>query len=164
MNKNLTISLLGLSLLLCSCSTVDNKIQRYNTNKLRYGNFYTLNTLFENELLTHEDLLKIAYFNNNYDDPCGTNYNENYQIDTLDKDIENKANEDLYIFYKNDSNENVNYNNISIRKYCGLYNGYYAIAFKYIESGFMVITEKTIDDVVFQYPSSSSLEVLMYKI
>lgn len=39
MNKNLTISLLGLSLLLCSCSTVDNKIQRYNTNKLRYGNF-----------------------------------------------------------------------------------------------------------------------------
>ena len=104
--------------MLCSCSTVDSKMQRYNTNKLRYGNFYMLNTLLENELLTHEDLLKIAYFNNNYDNPCRTNYNENYQIDTLDKDIENKAKADLCLCYKNDSNENVNYNNILIRKYC----------------------------------------------
>ncbi len=68
--------------------------------------------MFENELLTHEDLLKIAFFKNNYDNPCGTNYNENYKIDTLDGDIENKAKEDLYLFYKNDSSEDVNYNKI----------------------------------------------------
>ena len=122
-----------------------------------YGKFYKLEDAYNKGIITKDDLLTLAYINNN-----GNEYNEDIMNDYF-KPIEIKENdltsEILHKIKSTASDSKEEYNSYTVTFY-GKYNDAYAIKIKSTLTNIpAVVTSYYIDDVYFLFPT---YEILLF--
>ena len=137
------------------------------------GEFFSLEELYSNKTLTSDDLLNISYWNNNevvYD-------KNNKEVDestftikeltTLSDETKDSIIENYKVILLDKSKDNLdvrnNIDNLDISKYCGVYNGYYAIRFNDLVDGCTAIEEVIVGDYMFHYPILNGEKVQLFK-
>ena len=122
-----------------------------------YGKFYKLEDAYNKGIITKDDLLTLAYINNN-----GNEYNEDIMNDYF-KPIEIKENdltsEILHKIKSTASDSKEEYNSYTVTFY-GKYNDAYAIKIKSTLTNIPAVeTSYYIDDVYFSFPT---YEILLF--
>lgn len=116
-----------------------------------YGEIYTLEEAYEKGILKYDDLLSIAYYNND-----GIIYNEAlFPSDFKPKLIDNLNKNQIHRIKSTMAKSREEYNSYSIASYYGTYNR--AIVFKIdssLENIPTVETEENVGGIVFHYPSN----------
>ena len=139
---------------------IENEIKLWRENKEEsfpsvedYGSFYNLEEIYETGKLSYNDLLNIAYYNND-----GIFYNED-SYNNLNLIKKNLLNLEIKNMIKSSYAKTIEeYNSLTIYYY-GMYNDYYAIRIdSSLKSEASILVTKVIDDVNFVY-SGRSIEL-----
>ncbi|MGM9970789.1 MAG: hypothetical protein ACI35W_00055 [Anaeroplasmataceae bacterium] len=143
MKKSIIISILFILFVLTGCSSKTKD----------YGKFYDLKDAYDNNVISYDDLLSIAYHNNG-----GREGNEEYiPLEFIPKAIDNVISKDLkrkIISTKANSAEE--YDSYSITSYYGTYND--AIIIKMRSSLYEITTDVTtlyVEGIKFVFPTES---------
>lgn len=149
MKKVIVLSLLLVTLSACSVNSASDNID-FNQD---YGHFYDLREEFHLGNISYDDLLNIAYYNNDgifYNEDSYNNFNL-IKKNLLNSEIKNM----IKSSYANTIEE---YNSLTIYYY-GTYNDYYAIRIdSSLKSVASILVTKVIDDINLVY-SGRSIEL-----
>ncbi len=138
------------------------------------GDFYRLDALYEQKVLSDSDLERICYFNNDgvsYSrDPSGETQEESfqnhYEVDSLDPAIEQAILADYVNSIKDDEDYaevDFSQTEVSIAVYCGEYHDYYAIRFVDLLNLPAEVSLVTVGGFNFLYPYVGGQEVILWK-
>lgn len=137
------------------------------------GEFYLLEDLYNEGIISSNDLLNIVYWNN-----LGEVYDKNNQLvdnskytineltpldESIKKDIIENYKVVLLEKYQDISDIQNNIDLLSISVYCGYYSGYYAIRFDELLDGGTAIEEITIGEYTLHYPVINGEKVQLFK-
>ena len=127
------------------------------------GEFYSLEKAYEKGLITKNDLMNIAYYQN------GNKLFEEVENftpspknpETLSEETENAIKETLvYITNQNNSNTKATKNDFKIFKYYGTYNDIVVIMISSIYANYMtVVSYENIDGITLYYGDSNGITI-----
>lgn len=135
------------------------------------GTFYDLNAVYDNEQISKDDLINIAYYNNGrnfYDKdlnkievPTGVIK----PLEPIDESMEKLIKEDHYNLIKDFefNGKPITLDFVEISKYCGVYNDYVAVLFNNHKSLPAQVGVETIDDIIFIYSSIGGNRTVLWK-
>ena len=138
---------------------------------VNHGTFYSMEELYENKTLTHEDIKNIAYYNND-----GIYYDENY--DEVDEDwgeitplaevseaTFEVIKEDFFAIESQDpyyEEDPLTFDQIDISVYCGVYHDYVAVRFFNTKALAAVVGYSTLDGIIFCWPYDGGNHVILW--
>lgn len=177
-NKNLLF--FGMLILLTSCgagdNTLDNKdpIDQYppENPEIIYGTFYDVREAYEDDIISDQDLMNIAYWTNggkllNLDrKEIEVDETKIYEVPDLLEETEQKIRLDSYAYLNEKYPGHINYNKCKIEIYCGIFNSYHAFKIQdCLKSSSSVAAERTVQigDYFFHYDSAGENDVILWK-
>lgn len=139
---------------------------------MKNGTFYFVNKLYERNEINDNDLLNIAFRNND-----GYLYNSEGEellfipegiipVTDINEDIQKLILSDYYDLLMEDdyfANIELKMSDIIISVYCGIYNGYYAMRFQDIKNLTAISGEENIGGLKFIYPYEGGNTVVLWK-
>lgn len=159
--------------LFCLSTTLFFLLSCSGQHNFKKGEFYLLEDLYNEGIISSNDLLNIVYWNN-----LGEVYDENNQLvdeseyiinelTPLDDSTKNDIIENYKVVllekYQDDSDFKNNIDLLNISVYCGYYSGYYAIRFDEIFDGETAIEEVRLGEYTLHYPVINGEKVKLFK-
>lgn len=167
MKKTLVLMIMILFIVACSDLGDD-----FDEIEMENGTFYSISYLHRTGDINSNDILNIAYRNNN-----GVLYNQDGEqleyepedikpLEPLDSDVLNLIIEDFFSLLMQDSyfeEEDISIDDIEVSVYCGTYNGY--IALRFVNNKMLTAVEgsEIVDGLKLIYPYAGGNKVVLWK-
>ncbi len=175
------IMAISMSVLMMGCNS-DTSEDNLLTEATTYGEFFPLETAYNDGLISKEYVRDIGYYFNDGKEwvscQCGscdssddglkkwecfveTDYTPTVTLSGLETTTAEQIQSDLCALMNQESSISYDIDDIEITNYYGTYDGYVAVAFKtQLVDSFNEITTQTIADTVFYYTNTFSAVVL----
>lgn len=170
-------------LLLTSCQISNNNYMENSNSSIEKtaGTFFDLDSTFNNNMITDNQLMNICY-RNNYNHLYEPENEEHPNVNLKEIEVNEEAiipiepmsddsiiqiRHDYYLSIKDDeyfSIEKLDENDVQIGIYCGCYNGYYAIRFKELKNRPDAEEIVKVGNYYFRYPNIGGEKVVLWKI